>query len=90
MTWRYSAKHDEVRKARTLVSEKWLSETISNLTEEVRRNGMRSFRPIGPFAGWEFAQTKSIRLMCICFSLSLRKRNKHGKTVTAHVNSKVN
>ena len=42
----------------------------------------------GRFARWEFAQTKAIRPMCIFCSLSLR--NKHGKTVTAHVKSKVN
>ena len=44
----------------------------------------------GRFAWWQLAQTKSIRPMCICRSLSLRKRNKHGKTVTADVASKVN
>ena len=44
----------------------------------------------GRFAWWQLAQTKSIRPMCICRSLSLRKRNKHGKTGTAHVASKVN
>ena len=44
----------------------------------------------GLFALWQFAMTKSIGPMCICCSLSLRKRNKHGKTVTAHVESKVN
>ena len=31
-----------------------------------------------------------IRPMCICRSLSLRKRNNRGTTVTAHVESKVN
>ena len=34
--------------------------------------------------------TESIRPMCICRYLSLRKRNMHGKTMTAHVESKVN
>ena len=36
MTWRYSAKHDEVKKARNLVSEAWLVETLNRMTEEVR------------------------------------------------------
>ena len=36
MTWRYSAKHDEVRKARTLVSEEWLEKALATLTKEVR------------------------------------------------------
>ena len=31
-----------------------------------------------------------IRPRCICHSLSLTKKNKHGKTVTTHVESKVN
>ena len=44
----------------------------------------------GQFARWQFAQTTSIRPICICRSLSQRKRNKHGKTVTAHVESKLN
>ena len=35
MTWRYSAKHDEVRRARTLVSEEWLEKTLAGMTEEV-------------------------------------------------------
>ena len=52
--------------------------------------GIGSFRPKGQFARWQFAQTTSTRPICICRSLSLRKRNKHGKTVTAHVESKVN
>ena len=33
---------------------------------------------------------RSIRPMCICHSLNLRIRSKHGKTVTAHVESKLN
>ena len=36
MTWRYSAKHEEVKKARNLVSEAWLVETLNRMTEEVR------------------------------------------------------
>ena len=52
--------------------------------------GYRVVSPEGQFARWQFAQTTSIRLICICRSLSPRKRNKHGKTVTAHVESKVN
>ena len=36
MTWRYSAKHEEVRQARNLVSEEWLLETLNKMTEEVR------------------------------------------------------
>ena len=35
VTWRYSAKHEEVRKARTLVSEEWLEKTLAGMTEEV-------------------------------------------------------
>ena len=52
--------------------------------------GYRVVSPEGQFARWQFAQTTSIRLICICRSLSPRKKNKHGKTVTAHVESKVN
>ena len=44
----------------------------------------------GLLARWQFAQTKSIRSMCIFRFLILRKRNKHGKTVTGHVESKLN
>lgn len=36
MTWRYSAKHEEVKKARNLVSEAWLVEKLNRMTEEVR------------------------------------------------------
>ena len=36
MTWRYSAKHDEVRKARKLVSEEWLEQALAGMTQEVR------------------------------------------------------
>ena len=44
----------------------------------------------GRLARLQFAQTKSIRSMCIFCFLILRKRNKHGKTVTVLVESKVN
>jgi len=37
VTWRYSAKHDEVRRARTLVSEEWLEKTLAGMTEERQR-----------------------------------------------------
>jgi len=36
VTWRYSAKHEEVRQARNLVSEEWLLEILNKMTEEVR------------------------------------------------------
>ena len=36
VTWRYSAKHDEVRKGRNLVSEEWLLQTVNRMTEEVK------------------------------------------------------
>ena len=54
-------------------------------------NSLKGTWSIDPSSGirWQFAQAKSIRLMCICCSLSLRKRKKHGKTMTAHVKSKV-
>ena len=52
--------------------------------------GYRGVSTEGQFARWQFAQTTSIRPICICRSFSQRKRNKHGKTVTAHVESKVN
>ena len=44
----------------------------------------------GRLARWQFAQTKSIRSMCIFRFLILRKWNKHGKTVSVLVESKVN
>lgn len=37
VTWRYSAKHEEVRQARNLVSEEWLLETLNKMTEERQR-----------------------------------------------------
>ncbi|KAJ7380427.1 Peptide-N(4)-(N-acetyl-beta- glucosaminyl)asparagine amidase [Desmophyllum pertusum] len=38
VTWRYSAKHDDVRQARQLVSEEWLSQTLNRMTEERQRH----------------------------------------------------
>ncbi|KAL9958982.1 hypothetical protein ACROYT_G036062 [Oculina patagonica] len=38
VTWRYSAKHEEVRKARNLVSEEWLLQTLNRMTEERQRS----------------------------------------------------
>lgn len=38
VTWRYSAKHEEVKKARNLVSEAWLVETLNRMTLEHQRN----------------------------------------------------
>ena len=42
MTWRYSAKHQEVRQGRNLVSEEWLLETLNKMTEEVRYPNYRA------------------------------------------------
>ena len=42
MTWRYSAKHEEVRQARNLVSEEWLLEILNKMTEEVRYPNYRA------------------------------------------------
>ena len=56
---------------------------------QTKRCGRRYCYGIGSFR--QFAQTKSICSMCICCSLSLRKRNKHWQTLrTAHVESNVN
>ena len=67
-----------------------LSHTLKNLAiSQVTLSGIGSFRPKVNLPNGQFAQTKSIRLMCICRSLNLRKRNKRGKTMTAHVKSKV-
>lgn len=38
VTWRYSAKHEEVKKARNLVSEAWLVATLNRMTLEHQRN----------------------------------------------------
>lgn len=46
VTWRYSAKHEEVRKARTLVPEEWLEVTLAGMTEERQRNLSKERRDI--------------------------------------------
>ena len=46
--------------------------------------------PKGRFTQQQFAQIKSIHPKGICDSLSLKKGNNHGKTVTAYVESKGN
>ena len=50
----------------------------------------RSFRPKVDSPDGRSPGLKSIRPMRICSSLTSKKGNKRGKTVTAHVESKVN
>ena len=52
--------------------------------------GVESFCPKVGSRDSSFVQTKSIRPKRICRSLSLKKGNKHRKTVTAHVESNGN
>ena len=52
--------------------------------------GTRSFRPKVDSPDGRSPGLKSIRPMRICSSLTSKKGNKRGKTVTAHVESKVN
>ena len=67
--------------------------TLKN-KDENKTKRMKAARVYGLVSGrlarWQYAQTNSIRSMCIFRFLILRKRNKHGKTVTVLVESKVN
>ena len=67
-----------------------LAEAVAQSND--KPNGIGSFRPkVDSPDGSQVTQTKSICPMCICRSLSLRKKNNRGKTVrTAHEESKVN
>ena len=94
-TWRFFLSPLFFQPYCTPDSESILNKPFSSLLYQFKLNGavVGTVTVSGRFAPKsirQFAQTKSIRPMCICRSLSLRKRNKQGKTLrTACVKSKV-